>query len=253
MRSVRILLSVVSMSGVAAAQTTISVVSSASGVATVSPESLASAYGRNLTGETQQARGLPLPTALAGISINVTDSTGALRPAPMIYASPTQINFLVPAGTAAGPAKFQAISGAGVVAQGSTEVQATAPGIFAIDGSGTAAAFGVRTVLANGQQSVFPAFQCSGSAPCTPVALTLGVDTPLAVELFGTGIRGSSKVSATIDGQPAQVLFSGPQGDFPGLDQVNLGISLNLRNAGIVPVVVTVDNQPSRPVFISVQ
>lgn len=59
----------------------------------------------------------------------------------------------------------------------------------------------------------------------------------LFLALFGTGIRGVSslaKVTATVDGQTAEVLFAGPQGGFVGLDQVNVKLpTISNREADV--------------------
>jgi uncharacterized protein (TIGR03437 family) len=49
--------------------------------------------------------------------------------------------------------------------------------------------------------------------------------------LFGTGLRGRSSlsnVSATIGGVKAPVEYTGAQGEFAGLDQVNLALPRSL-------------------------
>ena len=226
--------------------------SAASGATTIAPDSIASAYGLDLTSQTQSATSLPLPTSLAGITVQVTDSMGAMNLAGLIFASPSQINFVVPAATAAGTATVQVMSGSREVSVGQVEIQAAAPGLFAMNSAGVAAALAVRTIAPSGPQTVFPTFQCS-QGTCTNVVLNLGVDTPLFLELYGTGIGSSHNVTATINGQAAQVQYAGPQSQFPGLDQVNVPLSLALRGAGIVPVVVTVDGHSSNTVFIDVQ
>jgi Uncharacterized protein conserved in bacteria (DUF2252) len=73
-------------------------VSSASGMPNLAPGSLATAFGNNLAPRTETGTA-PYPTSLGGISFQVVDSTGAVRLAPMLYVSPTQINYLVPAAT----------------------------------------------------------------------------------------------------------------------------------------------------------
>lgn len=226
--------------------------SAASGATTIAPDSIASAYGLDLTNKTESATSLPLPTTLGGIMVQVTDSLGATNGAGLIFVSPLQINFVVPGATAAGTATVQVMSGSNVISVGQVQVQPTAPGLFAMNSAGVAAALALRTIAPNGPQTTFPTFQCS-QGTCSNVPLTLGIDTPLFLELFGTGIRGSSNVTVMINGQAALVLFAGPQPQFPGLDQVNVPIDLNLRGAGVVPVVVNVDGQHSNTVFIDVQ
>ena len=185
--------------------------------------------------------------------LQVTDSLGTANAAALIFVSPVQINFVVPVGTAAGTATVRVMSGSNVVSVGQVQVEPTAPGLFTMNQAGVAAALALRIIAPSGPQTVFPTFQCS-QGTCSNVPLTLGIDTPLFLELFGTGISGgSSNVTVTINGQAALVLFAGAQSQFPGLDQVNVPLDLNLRGAGVVPVVVTVDGRHSNTVFIDVQ
>jgi uncharacterized protein (TIGR03437 family) len=60
-------------------------------------------------------------------------------------------------------------------------------------------------------------------------------------------------VTATINSINVPVQFAGPQPSFAGLDQVNVLLTLNLRGAGEVPVVVTVDGKPSNTVTVNIQ
>ncbi len=155
----------------------------AGGKALVAPVSMASLYGTNLAFFTRSTPTVDLPSTLAGASLTVTDSAGVSRPAPLIYVSPSQINFVIPAGTAPGTATVT--SGA---ASGTVQVANAAPGIFTVGGTNTAAA-----------------------------TVTDGV-----VTLYGTGIRGGGNVSATVGGVNATVLYAGAQGQYPAFDQVNL-------------------------------
>jgi uncharacterized protein (TIGR03437 family) len=80
---------------------------------------------------------------------------------------------------------------------------------------------------------------------CQPVPIDLGVDTPIYLSLYGTGIRGWSTIgtplntTVNIGGQSFPAAYAGPQPTVPGLDQVNVPLSLNLRGAGLVNVTVT--------------
>jgi len=44
--------------------------------------------------------------------------------------------------------------------------------------------------------------------------------------------------------------YAGPQGELPGLDQINIPLSLSLRGAGLVSITVTVDGAASNAVQI---
>ncbi len=54
-------------------------------------------------------------------------------------------------------------------------------------------------------------------------------------------------------GQNAQVSFSGPQGAFAGLDQVNVLVPPSLAGSGSVNIVLTASGQTANTVNISVQ
>ncbi|PYT17240.1 MAG: hypothetical protein DMG59_07925, partial [Acidobacteria bacterium] len=49
------------------------------------------------------------------------------------------------------------------------------------------------------------------------------------------------------------VLYAGPQPNYAGLDQVNVGLSLSLRGAGESNVVLTVDGKSSNTVTINIK
>jgi uncharacterized protein (TIGR03437 family) len=223
----------------------------------VAPESLASIFGSNLAAQTAKANSPQLPETLGGVAVTVKDSAGTQFSAPLIYVSPAQINFEVPKGVAPGTATFTVTTG-GSSQVGPGEVRTVVPTLFSLNGNGTgvAAATAIRTLAGNpGLQSPIPVFQCTGST-CVPVPIDVGLDTPVYLALYGTGIRNRSSlanVNVTIHGISVPVLYAGPQPDFPGFDQVNVALTLNLRGSGESDVVVTVDGQPSNAVTINIQ
>ncbi|PYT25749.1 MAG: hypothetical protein DMG57_23895 [Acidobacteria bacterium] len=67
----------------------------------VGPGSLVSAFGLNLASATEAAKSYPWPTTLGGIRLHVQDrSHQGDRLAPLLYVSPTQINYLMPSSDA---------------------------------------------------------------------------------------------------------------------------------------------------------
>jgi len=60
-------------------------------------------------------------------------------------------------------------------------------------------------------------------------------------------------VTVTIGTETVQAIYAGPQPSIPGLDQVNVPLSLNLRGAGLVNVTVTVDGVVSNTGQIDIQ
>lgn len=236
----------------------VKVQSAAASSSSVAPASIASVYGPNIGPSTPvQAAGLPLPLTLGGVTVTVKDAAGTQRPAPLIYVSQNQINLVIPDATSSGIATVTIANGAST-ASATVTVQSVAPSLFSANGSGTgvAAATAIRVQAANPQlQSPVQVFSCSGST-CTATPINLGVDTPVYLTLYGTGIRNRSSknnVQVTINGISVPVLYAGAQPTFTGLDQVNVALTLDLRGSGESNVVLTVDGQVSNTVTVNIQ
>jgi hypothetical protein len=105
------------------------------------------------------------------------------------------------------------------------------------------------------RHGVFDRDKCQANG-CSSVGIDVGPDAQTFLELFGTGIRGRSSlanVTATIGGEHVDVLFAGAQGQFPGLDQVNLTLSQGLHTRGETDVVLTVDGQVANRVRVNLK
>jgi uncharacterized protein (TIGR03437 family) len=217
------------------------------------PGSLVSAFGTGLAVETLSATALPLPQLLGATRVTVGALNGTAWPASLVFVSPTQVNFAMPVNAPPGTDVVTVYNGAALAAQGNVRVEVTAPGLFSAmgNGKGVAAAVGIRQVDVVGPQVYFPVYSCADGV-CEAVPIDTGLDSPVFLALFGTGIRGAAKVTVTVGGQDVPVLYAGPQG-YPGLDQVNIGLPLTLRGAGLVPVVVTADGQAANPVQVAIR
>jgi len=229
------------------------IVSSASGTAPVSPDSLVSIYGDHLAATAASAGLLPWPTILGGISVVFRDSGGTERLAALKFVSPGQINAVVPADQPVGPAVVVVRSGTTDVMSGTVMIADTAPALFSGDGSGKGAAAAlVELVHANGSIDLEFGFQCDGTGKCTtlPMSLGSGGDVPVLV-LFGTGIRRCGAAARVMVGsQTLTPSYAGPQPQYGGVDQVNVTLPAALRGAGEVPVVVTIGNSVSNTVTV---
>jgi uncharacterized protein (TIGR03437 family) len=227
--------------------------------AALAPESIAAAFGTNLAASTASANGTPLPIDIGGTQLVVRDAAGIPRSASLFFVSPGQINYLLPSGIAPGFATVSARRNGAEVAQGSVQIEAVAPGLFAANaaGQGLAAAVVFRR-KANGEESFEPVAQFNAAANrFDPVPVDLGAATDqVFLILFGTGFRGRSAlaaVSATIGGAPSEVSFAGPQGSLAGLDQANLLVPRSLAGRGQVDIVFTVNAKAANPVSISIK
>jgi uncharacterized protein (TIGR03437 family) len=231
--------------------------SSAAPSVAVSPSSLATLYGSNLAAGITQAGALPLPTTLGGLTLSVTDATGAQLPATLSFVSPNQVNFVLPGGAALGDATFTASNGS-TPQTATTVIQNVAPTLFAMNskGTGVAAATAIEVPTAQPQQQTpVSVFQC-GASGCTSVPINVAVSGTVYLSLYGTGIRNLSSltnVQVSVNGVNVPVQFAGAQPSFPGLDQVNVSLPAALSGAGNASVVLTVDGQVSNTVMVDIQ
>ncbi|MBS1786669.1 MAG: hypothetical protein JST85_03055 [Acidobacteria bacterium] len=223
-------------------------------------ESIAVASGSGLATTTAAATDT-LPTSLAGTTVQVTDSAGVERLAPLFYVSPTQINYQIPEGTSTGPALVTINSADGNIATSFIQIEIISPGIFSANstGRGIAAAVALR-VKADGSQSFDPVSQWNATQQqFVPIPIDLGPDAGISSDqvfliLFGTGIRYRDRLGQAevrIGGQALKLVYAGRQGSFAGLDQVNVPLPRALSGKGEVDVVVKLDGKTANTVKIS--
>lgn len=232
-----------------------------------SPEGMTSLFGVNLAKSTQFATTQPLPTNLAGTTLTITRLGGGQpKQAPLFFVSPNQINFVVPAANDGTPLPP---GGAGAFLSVYVDGQLTAdgyillspvfPALFSADasGKGLAAAMALR-VKANGTQSYEPVVEFNqdrNQFVARPIDLGPEGERVFLV-LFGTGIRGRTQLSAVtarIGGTNSPVLYAGPQGDFAGLDQVNIELPRQLIGRGEVDVTCMANNFGANSVKIVIK
>jgi uncharacterized protein (TIGR03437 family) len=103
MTGILLLLLLSAAAGFARALTTVNAASYRAG-GELAPNSIASAFGADLATALVVANSTVLPTQLGNTTVSVTDSQGV---------APTQVNFLIPAGTATGAATITVRNGAG--------------------------------------------------------------------------------------------------------------------------------------------
>ena len=218
-------------------------VSAASGSLQVASDSIVSVYGPTLGGSGVAASSLPLPASLGGVSVTVTDNTGAEVAAPLFYAGPQQINAEIPPGMNTGLAALTVTTSAGAMT-GPVMIDAVAPSLFAANqtGKGIAAAQ-VVTNSANNTQTVTDVFQpgCTPSS-CSPNPIDLSKGSS-ALVLYGTGIRhraSLSDVTVNIGDQRLPAAYAGPTPGYVGLDQVNVALPESLEGSGSVDVSVSI-------------
>jgi uncharacterized protein (TIGR03437 family) len=210
----------------------------------VAKGSIVSAFGTNIAATTDSVTSVPWPANLGGDAISIKDSTGATTAALLAYVSPGQINYQIPDAVAAGAATITIQSGA-TAFTATQQIVAVAPGVFASNGM----AAGSSISVVNGAQQITPLISSTGSL--APIDVS-GGQTYLV--LYGTGIHNhANPVVANIGSTQVTAAFAGPQGYYPGLDQINIQLPASLAGSGVVSVSLAVDGQTSNSVKIQIQ
>ena len=233
-------------------------VSAASGTAPVAPGSIVSVYGSNLAATAMSATSQPLPFALGGASVTVTDNTGSQAAMPLFYAGPQQINAQIPGGVNTGAAVLTISTPSGGV-QSTVMLALVAPGLISANGNGKGpAAAEVVTNHADGTQTFGYTFNYP-CAPgnCTTVPISLGgLGAQSALVIFGTGIRNRaalSDVAVQIGSQSLPATYAGAAPAFVGLDQVNVLLPASLAGSGTVSLIVSVSGTASNALALAFQ
>jgi len=209
----------------------------------VSPGSLASIFGTNLASATASASAFPLPTSLGNASVTIGGAS-----VPLLYASPTQINFQVPSALAAGSASLVVDGPGGASASFTFAVTSSAPAIFeyganhaaaqngnstTVNASSAAAASGsIVTVYLTGIGAVDNAVADGSPAPTSPLS------------------NATAAYSATIGAASASIQFLGLTPGFAGLAQAD--IQVPTLPSGDYPLVITMGGYISASAVISV-
>ncbi len=220
--------------------------------------SYAVAFGSSFASAAAQASSAKLPTTLGGVTVSIADSSGATYPAQLFYVAASQINFLVPTGVPSGGATITVTNSIGSKSVRTNIVQ-VAPSLFSADSTGKGAPAAVALSYGSGTTPKnVPVFTCAGTPTiCTATPIDLGsASTVVYLELYGTGIRGRSSlagVSVTLGGIALNVTYAGPQGTYPGLDQVNVALDHSLAGQGQLTLQLTADGVPSNPVVVNIK
>ncbi len=220
----------------------------------LAPESIATGFGVNLAAANIAATELPLPETLQGRRLEIEDSEGTRFRAQLFFVGTGQINFLVPAGVAVGTATVEVKNLIDqVLTFGEVDIQPVAPALFMVAPDRLVAGSALR-VKPDDSRIEEPLSIPQGAAVIgRQLDLTVAGDQ-LFLIVFGSGIRGSTgSVTATLNGLPLPVLAAQAQGQFDGLDQVNLGpIPPIPPGVTIATLIVTVDGVAAPPVIVHV-
>ena len=224
----------------------------------VAPGAIVSLFAQAIASDTSVVDALPLPETLDGVSVLITDSAGVERAAPLYFVSPSQVNVYLPEELALGRATVALTRQDGSSVSGDLLVRMAGPGLFTANVTGQGVGlFSALRADENGVQTDLPVFAYDqNSQTFTPVPISLGAATDqVYLILYATGVRGRSGLEefvVEIDGDEVPVAYAGPQSEFIGLDQINVGpLPAGLAGAGEVEVEVVADDVRSAPVVIA--
>lgn len=218
----------------------------------IGQDSIVTTFYSNLASTSMSASTSTLPTNLGGTTATLTDAVGNIRDVPFFFVSPGQINWLVPSGTATGPAVLQITNPQNDSVLSTINIQNVGPGLFTANASGSGAVIGSLLTYPQGStQFTTQSLYSGGNA--NPVSL--GDDsTSNFLVLYGTGLRNyQSSLSAQIGSTVLPVAFTGAQGTFFGLDQVNILVPHSFAGSGLQNLTVTVDGATSNTVQVQFQ
>ena len=224
----------------------------------IAPESIVAAFGSDLATSVKVCDTWPLPMNLAGTSVSIHDAAGQDFDAPLFFVAPAQVNFYLPPQLAKGAATVTVTSGDGSLSVGAVNIVDYAPGLFAMNGNGAgvAAATALRIRGSAYYFEVMARFDVETNQWVTlPIEPGPTADR-LFVAFYGTGIRGRaslSEVTATLGGEPVAVSYAGAQGNYYGVDQVNIEIPRELLGRGEMDFVLRINGQESNAVQVSLK
>ncbi len=234
-------------SGFARAQPTIAangVVNAASFDGTIAPGSYITLFGTGLSDATDPTTTARLPMAIdfANVAFDVP-SAGISVPGHLIYVSPTQVNVQVPwelQGQAFAFVKVNVDYSNGNVI--TVPLAAYAPAFFEIGGGNVAALdvkFGVIGAGNPALRGQVVQLYVNGLGPVSnqPASGDVALSSPLS--------QTTSVPAVTIDGQVAQVVFSGLAPGFPALYQVNVVIPTSVT-PGTYPITISIGGSTSK-------
>ena len=220
----------------------------------LAPAAIAAGFGEALNGRIMLASETPLPTTLDGVEIEVRDAREQSLQAGIQFVSPQQLNYVVPEGCAPGLARVRVRRGGELIAAGTLAIGAVSPAIYTVNGQGTGVAAASWLFVANdGSRTSGLVFDPTTGGPL-PIAFNPG-QGDLYLSIYGTGLRGFQRYArAEVGGRMTAILSVGPQGQFEGLDQVNVGpLPFELAAGGDLEIVITVDDVESNRASIEIE
>lgn len=221
----------------------------------IAPGSIAAIFGTDLTngalclsteGCVPRFAAGRMGTSMGGTSVTVNGI-----PAPLFYATATQLGVQIPV-EITGSSATVAINADGQTSVPETiTLDAAAPGVFSMTGDGK----GPGAITHANGALVTPANPAARNETLVLYATGLGTMSPsLATGALPTELtRAATLPTLTVSGVPAAVVFAGMSGCCVGLNQINFTVPAGAPAGNAVPVVVSMGAKPSNQVTLAIQ
>jgi uncharacterized protein (TIGR03437 family) len=175
-------------------------------------------------------------TSLAGTQVYFNGMS-----APVLYASDTVVNAIVPWEVYSGGTTSLQVGYNGVISTGTTlTVAAAAPGVFTLNGAGTGQAVAVNLdgticdAAHPAARGAYVVFYFTGGGATTPAGVSGSISGSTLRKLQQTAL-------VTVGNEPATVTFAGAAPTFvDGVGQVNIKLADTTPTGSALPVILTV-------------
>lgn len=226
----------------------------------LAPDSIVAAYGVNLATQVAHATsdddpntpGIQLPKRLGGTTVEVNG-----QPAGLLFVSPTQVNYVMPEGTAVGQANIIVRSNDGTISSGSAQIAKVSPAIFTAnaDGKGVPSALLFR-LKSNGEyfyESLSQRNTPGGRFVAKPIDMGPEGEKVFLI-LYLTGVRHAPlpSVRVLMGGIECAPTFAAAAPGFIALDQINVEIPRSLIGRNVKVSVTAGGVSSSNPVEIEI-
>lgn len=216
---------------------------------TLTPEMIAYGETAGIASALTVAPDGPWPPSLGGAHLDLADSAGQVRPAPLYYVTQNAMSYLVPSGTAMGRATATLTTSSGLTVAGSVNIVPVAPGIYAANATGSGVAAGLFLRFSNGNETYGYLFDPNTRNP-VPIDLGSGSDQ-VFLQLYGTGFRAAKQATATVGGTGMPVQGFAAVTAYQGEDVINIGpLPATLAGRGIVDVIIIFDGKTANTVTV---
>jgi uncharacterized protein (TIGR03437 family) len=221
--------------------------------ATIAQGSIFVVKGTNLATTAACSNCPPYPTTLGGATVTFAPAAGGTAIQATIFATiPTQINAVLPATTAAGNYNVTVANSGGTSAPFQVTVVVRKFGLITVPGSGAGRAV-VEEITSSGQYEINR--YTTGQLTWLGTTYTYAPAVPgQYIVAFGTGLNGATVANVTIIVGNTQITptFAGPQGQYPGFDQINFQLPASIQTGCSVPFQVLIAGQLSNSTTISI-